>query len=317
MSSPTSSTTEVTTKKGTPSKVSTVPTVTPTQGESIQSRGPSVSKESIQAPAANSTSRTQPSIPLGAPSKSGDAKQNDDETSTVASTLTGGPVSYVEFKETPIEQQLPDNSRLSESAKLLTVDIWGSDATLVRVALDKLGLMCKSESGIKEMHSQGGHMGLTVVLRKWPMSAPVQAAALNCLHKAAESLEFCQAVGRLGAIDLVLVALKNHPRNEAVATAGCGALLNLTLPADNAREMVFHLKGIPTVCATCAQFSQTIMIQKYVLWLVQYMSYWEDFKKPIVQDGGLHALAEIIERFSDGSQDALVKSARATMQRLL
>ena len=224
-------------------------------------------------------------------------------------------MSYVEFKASVVDEQ-PDDSKLSDLAKILTVDLWGSDATAVKNALDRLGALCENER-IKEIQSHGGHMGLVVILRKWSTSAPVQAAALNCLHKAAESLEFCQAVASLGALDLVLVALRNHPRNEAVATAGCGALLNLTLPEENARELVFHLRGIPTICATCANFSQTIVLQKYVLWLIQYMSYWDNFKGPIVQDGGLHALAEIIERFSDGSQDALVKSARATMQRLL
>ena len=56
--------------------------------------------------------------------------------------------------------------------------------------------------------------------------------------------------------------------------------------------------------------------------MIQYFSYWDDFKAPIVQAGGMQALAKMIEAFSHRSDDTagmetILKSASATMKRLL
>ena len=163
-------------------------------------------------------------------------------------------------------------------------------------------------------------MSLVLVMRKWSNSAEVQAAGLATLHKAAESLDFCNAVGQLGGLELAVVAMKNHRNSEEVQRAGCSALLNLTLPATYAKQLVFELDGIQTVAKACATFPQDVTLQKYALWLIQYMSYWEDFKEPIVKAGGLQILTKIVEAFStcsDKSSDTILKSARSTIQRLL
>ena len=282
----------------------------------------------------------------------------DDESSTLASTYTGtgggGPVSYVEFssqrdrgaaaasgggcggaalaneKTRPVMQE-PDDSRLSSIPKLLVADLWTEDTTKLIAALDHMAALCNKPENITEMLSHGGHMSLILLLRKWSDCDEIQSAGLETLHQAAESLDFCNAVVQLGALELVVVAMKNHPTKPEVLTAACGALLNLTLPANNAKQLVCELQGIQTVAQACAAFPKNVQLQKYALWLIQYMSYWDDFKSPIVQAGGLQILTRIVENFSAStsaecnstassdskSTDNILKSARATVQRLL
>jgi hypothetical protein len=274
-----------------------------------------------------------------------------DEESTLASTVTGfysGPVSYVEFSNlqdgchdtgTHKDQghvkgdkrggsfsaqkasvvAKPSDSRLPFLPKLLAVDLWSEDVSEVQAALDQFAGLCAREQNIAGILKHGGHLSLTVILRKWPASSVIQAAGLTALHKAAESLEFSDAAVQLGALDLILVAMKNHASNEEVLTVGCGALLNLTLPAAHAKILVFELQGIQTILAACAAFPANITLQKFALWIIQYFSYWEDFKFSIVKAGGLQTLAEMVETFASrrDNTEAILKSARATMKRLL
>lgn len=287
-----------------------------------------------------------------------------DEESTLASTVTGfygSPVSYVEFSKlqdglshddnmttttmkvqevAPFSKEdgslavdakgranvisAPNDSRLSFLPKLLAIDLWSESSSDVQAALQQFAGLCAREQNIADILKHGGHLSLTVILRKWPASSIIQNAGLAALYKAAESLEFSTAVVQLGALDLVIVAMKNHAANAEVLVAGCGALLNLTVSAAHAKILVFELQGIQTICEACAAYPANTTLQKYALWIVQYFSYWEDFKAPIVAAGGLEILSEMVENFSassrcDGSQsvEAIRKSALATMKRLL
>ena len=289
------------------------------------------------------------------PVKPHKAHELSDDDLTLASTVTGfysSPVSYVEFSQLPdgshedittsalkdraaagtntrggsakhgevnVVVAKPNDSRLPFLPKLLAVDLWSERVSEVQAALDQLAGLCAREQNIAEILKHGGHMSLVVVLRKWPASPTIQATGLVALHKAAESMEFSDAVVQLGALDLVLVAMKNHAANEEVLAAGCGALLNLTLPAAHAKILVFELHGIETICAACAAFPTHITLQKYALWIIQYFSYWEDFKAPIVKAGGMQALAEMVEALAGrrDNTEAIRKSARATMKRLM
>lgn len=288
------------------------------------------------------------------PIKPHKAHEPSDDELTLASTFTGfysSPVSYVEFSQLPdagshddtmataLKDRAagnnardgsaetgkgtvvakPNDSRLPFLPKLLAVDLWSERVSEVQAALDQLAGLCAREQNMAEILKHGGHMSLSVILRKWPASPTIQATALAALHKAAESMDFSDAVVQLGALDLVLVAMKNHAANEEVLVAGCGALLNLTLPAAHAKILVFELHGIQTICAACAAFPGNIALQKYALWIIQYFSYWEDFKAPIVKAGGVQALAEMVESLAGrrDNTDAIRKSAQATMKRLM
>lgn len=268
----------------------------------------------------------------------------DDETATMASTLSGNfssPLSYVEFSglsddssaskphkhrlETHHEEghatstaasHQPDDSRLSSIAKLLAVDLMSPDSTTVQIALEQMCGLCNEESNITAILTCGGQLSLIVVLRQWSTHTDIQAAGLSTLHKAAESLPFCTAATQLGAMDLVLCAMKNHMHSENVLTSGCGALLNLTVPADHAKQLVFAYGGIRTVCDACGSFPTNITLRKYALWIIQYMSYFGgDFNQRLVDDGGEEALVDMVECFS-GKNEPILKSVIATLNRI-
>jgi hypothetical protein len=255
-----------------------------------------------------------------------------DEESTLASTAastSAGPVSYVEFHSEVVSQPkprpqkpttlfTPNDDRLADIPKLLAVDLFSDEELHVKTALKSFRSIC-NESNLPLFFKYGGPLGLISVLRKWSSSATIQAAALETFHKAGEMTEFANVAVELGALDLVLLAMKNHCDNADVLTAGCGALLNLTLPASVARALVFELDGIQIIAAACAAFPQNLSLQKYALYNLQYMSYWDDFKEPIVAAGGLQALTEMMETFkaSPSNTHAVEKSAKATMKRLL
>ena len=258
----------------------------------------------------------------------------------MTSTISGGsPLSYVEFSgipddsstannkstctkrlETHPEEEgpcshVPDDSKLTFLPKLLAVELMSNNSAVVQIALEQLCGMCSEEANIHAILKHGGHFSLVIVLRQWSSNGDIQAAGLAMLHRAAESLEFCSSVVELGALDLVLVGMKNHCRNEDVLTAGCGALLNLTVPADHAKRLVFEFRGIRVVCDSCRSFPTNITLRKYALWIIQYMSYWEDFKTLLVEDGGEEALVDMVECFS-GKNEAILKSVIATLNRI-
>jgi hypothetical protein len=255
-----------------------------------------------------------------------------DEESTLASTAastSAGPVSYVEFQSEVVSQPkprplkpttlfTPNDDRLADIPKVLAVDLFSDVELQVKTALKSFRSIC-NESNLPLFFKYGGPLGLIAVLRKWGGSAAIQAAALETFHKAGEMTEFANVAVELGALDLVVLAMKNHCDNADVLTAGCGALLNLTLPASVARALVLELDGIQIIAAACASFPQNLTLQKYALYNLQYMSYWDDFKEPIVAAGGLQALTEMMETFkaSPSNTHAVEKSAKATMKRLL
>ena len=184
---------------------------------------------------------------------------------------------------------------------------------------------------------------MIVLMRQYTNNARVQIAALTTLQKAAECGNvFTDAIIALGALELIIVTMMNHDNNVDVTTAGCGALLNLTLPAKHAKVFVFELHGIQAIAHVCAKFPTKLALQKYALWILQYFSYWENYTMQIVQQGGMQTLAKMIESFSwmmnnhvevsnDSSNsitginninnkaaiESIVKSASATMKRLL
>jgi hypothetical protein len=239
-----------------------------------------------------------------------------------------------------LNTQKPDDTRLSSLVKLLVVDAWSNVIAKTISCLEEMTALCESdENAVTEMFQHGGHLVVIVLMRRYSDNAKVQIAALLTLQKAAECRnEFTDAIIALGALELIIVTMKNHDDNEDVVTAGCGALLNLTLPAKHANVFVFELHGIQTIAHVSAKFPTKIALQKYVLWMLQYFSYWENYKIQIVQQGGMQTLAKMIESFSsmattatdivvphDGSStndnkaaiDSIVKSASATMKRLL
>jgi hypothetical protein len=214
-----------------------------------------------------------------------------------------------------------DDSRLSPLQKVLVVDLWSDASENVMMALNELLVLdMKTTAGLLQM---GGHLALIVSLRKWRACATIQTLIFRIVHKAADlSTEFADAIVGLGALDLILCSMKHFAADEDLVSDGCGALLNLTSPAKHARVFVFELNGIQTVASASGRFPSNVSLQKYTLWMIQYFSYWDDFKAPIVQAGGMQALAKMIETFSHRNDDAaametILKSASATMKRLL
>ena len=229
---------------------------------------------------------------------------------------------------------MPDETRLTSLVKLLVVDAWSNDTKKVTSCLEEMRVLCETdENAVTEMFQHGGHLVVIVLMRRHFDIVGVQIAALLTLQKAAECRnEFTDAIIALGALELIIATIKNHDDNEDVVTAGCGALLNLTLPAKHAKVFVFELHGIQTIAHVSIKFPSKIALQKYVLWMIQYFSYWENYKIQIVQQGGMQTLAKMIESFSSminndmennaninnkAAIESIVKSASATMKRLL
>jgi hypothetical protein len=216
----------------------------------------------------------------------------------------------------------PNDSRLPFLPKLLVVDMWSDSTSEVLAALDQFASLSASKSNVDDFLKHGGHLSLIAAMRKWPLSSAIQAAGLWAMHKAAEMMEFSDAVVQLGALDLVLVAMKNHSAQADVVTAGCAALLNLTVSAAHAKTLVFEFQGIPVICSACATFPTNTALQKYAVYIIQYFSYWEDFQAPIVKAGGLQTLQDMVESVTASKQrqenaDSVLKSAKATMKRLM
>ena len=253
--------------------------------------------------------------------------------------------SEVETSPTLLNMQKPDDTRLSSLVKMLVIDAWSGDLAKVISCLDEMSIICETDTtAVTEIFDHGGHLVMIVLMRQYTNNARVQIAALTTLQKAAECGNvFTDAIIALGALELIIVTMMNHDNNVDVTTAGCGALLNLTVPAKHAKVFVFELHGIQAIAHVCAKFPTKIELQKYAVWILQYFSYWENYTMQIVQQGGMQTLAKMIESFSSmmnhhveisnessissitginninnkAAIESIVKSASATMKRLL
>lgn len=226
-----------------------------------------------------------------------------DETSTIATTFTT-PISYVEFSaENERKLHLPNDSCFDATTKLLMCDLQSSEAEIVLKSMEAL-----RATETKVLVSVQSALPILIAMRRWLTDASIQASGLQILHDTtADHLEFCQTAVSYGALQVCLAALQNHSRHALVQKHACGALVQLVVA--DAHTFVLKLDGVQIVTQTAVPHAP-----KYVVFLLQYLSYWQDeFRAKLVRDGGLQALAEIVE----GSSGNLHKAAKATMQRLL
>jgi hypothetical protein len=233
-----------------------------------------------------------------------------DETSTIATTFTT-PISYVEFNNSdteapsvPAKLHEPNDSHLDGLTKLLLVDLQSSEAGTVQTALETLATATDAASIVKMQSA----LPILLAMRRWLGDAAIQSAGLSILQTtAADHLDFGETAVKWGALSVCLAALQNHPRLANVQKHGCGALVQLVVA--DPHQFVMALNGVHIVTQTAVPHAP-----KFVVFLLQYLSYWQDeFKTKLVRDGGLQALAEIVE----GSSGNLQKAAKVTMQRLL
>jgi hypothetical protein len=275
--------------------------------------------------------------------------ENDEEMPDCASVrsyvdnahcLTSGPTSSPDTLSNPRRRVVLhnfDGISLDTLPKLLLTDIWSSDCDVVLKALETIGDMCRSHdeedptrerivaTNRKIVRQAGGHLALVMAMRRWSRSNAIQAEGCFVLGAAGMDSSFTAAAVDVGAIGVVLSAMKNFADDEAVQLYACGALLVISLEnQETARHLVVDLKALDTMIAALHRFPDSTDIEDLVCQIFLSLSEWPELKYALVKSGAIRALGTVFERYAmednNGSLSdckTVEEMAKETIRRLL
>jgi hypothetical protein len=216
---------------------------------------------------------------------------------------------------------------------LLTVDLWSSDPTTVITAFEELGHLCHpdgvdAEKNRKLVHNTGGHLAYAVIMKKWNYHGDIQFRGICAFGVASMDEEFCTAAVQVGALEAIVVAMKNFPDDEFIQLSGCGALVVLAARKErNAEHLVLELKAHKAVIAAIKAYPHNYNLQGIACELLLSLAEHNHLKPAIVKAGGLRTLGFVVESNTkihknnhgdnDDDESALQTIARRAMQHLL
>jgi hypothetical protein len=211
---------------------------------------------------------------------------------------------------------------------LLTVDLWSSDPTTVINAFEELGHLCHPDGkdtvvNRKLVHDTGGHLAYSVIMKKWNFHGDIQFRGICAFGVASMNEDFCNAAVQVGALEAIIVAMKNFPDDEYIQLSGCGALVVLSARKQrNAEHLVLEL-GAPKVIITAIKaYPHNYNLQGIACELLLSLAEHRHLKGAIVKAGGLRTLGVVVEtntklHHGEAEESPLHTLARKAMQHLL
>ena len=207
------------------------------------------------------------------------------------------------------------------STKLLQADNEESVAS----ALNEIADLCWQGSEHAHMHTkfvvQHGTLLLVHVMKQFHGSAPIQIAGLRTVQNAASGhsmfvqYNFCRSVVSVGALPVILLAMRNHQNDVLIQAHGCATLLNLV--NGNKKRMsklVVDHKGLETVVEALKTFPECYDLQERGVRLLEAVCRWSEFKPHVIAAGGLVSLANAMVEHLE--KEELQAMARRTMSKL-
>lgn len=217
---------------------------------------------------------------------------------------------------------------------LITVDLWSTDPTTVITAFEELGHLCHPDGvdaiqNRRLVHSTGGHLAYAVIMKKWNYHGDIQFRGICAFGVASMEDKFCTAAVQVGALEAIVVAMKNFPDDEYIQLSGCGALVVLSAKKQtNAEHLVLDLSAHKAVIATIKAYPNNYNLQGIACELLLSLAEHPHLKGPIVKAGGLRTLGYVVEANTriyakgtsvkdQGDETAVQTIARKAMQYLL
>jgi hypothetical protein len=213
---------------------------------------------------------------------------------------------------------------------LLTVDLWSTDPTTVITAFEELGFLCHPDGvdtvqNRRLVHATGGHLAYAVIMKKWNYHGDIQFRGICAFGVASMEDKFCEAAVQVGALEAIVVAMKNFPDDEYIQLSGCGALVVLSAKKErHAQHLVVDLHAHKVVIAAIKAYPSNNSLQGIACELLLSLAEHSHLKGPIVKAGGLRTLGYVVEtntklsKNGNNTEESAVQTiARRALQYLL
>jgi hypothetical protein len=224
----------------------------------------------------------------------------------------------------------PDDSKVSLLHKILVTDLWSYDSSVVKKGLVRLVNMCLLANNSEHnecslVRRAGGQLAIVGALKRWYADPGIQSQGFMVLAICGlKSNRFWDSAREVGALELILTAMKNYPNDVAVLEAACAALQQAALFQENAKRIVTasNGEGVKSLVATMKKFQWSVDLQKYACGVLDRLGKWDELKVPVVEAGALVALATAIETHkAEGTNETkdikdIQESARSALKRL-
>jgi hypothetical protein len=227
-----------------------------------------------------------------------------------------------------------DDSRLTPLQRVLRTDLWSDDASVVDGGLQQLaslfdttgtGDRSRGEGDDRSLQIAGGVSVAVGAMRKWRGRRDVQVHGCAALDRIVGFGHDARDAARdAGALDAIVWGMRNYSGNLEVQTAGCSALGTMLSGNEfNAIYLEKGLNGSTLIVGTMKNHMESSKLQSLCLQILSILSDYHDLRKPIVEAGGLSALAVALETHTgrnggaDGDDARLIQGlGKRTLLRL-
>jgi hypothetical protein len=164
-----------------------------------------------------------------------------------------------------------------------------------------------------------GYANVVLVMARWKKSLTIQA--LGCLIMRGTQFEMHKHAASVGALEVVLSAMKQFPEDKDLTASAMLALYNLcTKSPANMMRLVEKMDALPAIFESMQQFTGDRLVSSACCRLIMVLSMKHQFVSALVDAGGLTVLGDIYTRWlhsTDESERKLVELARVSLAGLV
>jgi hypothetical protein len=171
-------------------------------------------------------------------------------------------------------------------------------------------------------YEAGGHTAIIVVMNRWHTCPVIQKNGCLLLAKvsAGSNPIFLSASMKVGALETILTAMINFPKDVGVQREAAYALRFITSDQSSSIRLVTELEGLGPIVQAMTTYPEDAPLQMASVSIMFSLSAYENLVPHIIAAGGLVALAtaiQILHNYQFRTSDEIEQCARATLKRLL
>jgi len=218
----------------------------------------------------------------------------------------------------PSEEQQPEvEPELSVKGLLVDLDeaLKNKDdvdlGELAKKMYDLGGLLHGPEDRRKEAYELKGHFTVVSVMRKWRDHEEIQGNCCLCImNMTCDIEESKKAFLFMGAMGLVVDAMKRFPNADGLQRLACGALgnfLDQEGEEDHKSAAIFFVSGLngtSWIVKAMKKFPENEDIQEDACLVIRNLSYCEDVKPSLLAARALSAATAALELFPNNAEIA-------------
>ncbi|GKY90882.1 hypothetical protein MPSEU_000061000 [Mayamaea pseudoterrestris] len=187
---------------------------------------------------------------------------------------------------------------LGEIPILVMRRLHSDQGSVVHETLKELTLRCKSTDANAEKHRKdfvlsGGYSTVVLIMEKWPDSLGIQQESVRALCNASFTNPLIPS--EVGLVEVVTAFLRRFPQDATRVETGIIALNNMSSTCLPNLERIVNDAGLRVVLEAMNRFQAHNKIQIWGSKLMFKASFHAHLAPKVVQDGGLQALAHVIQ----------------------